>query len=42
VEQQKRSYWKKVLWPPSYFAASCGAAPLAVIKRYIEQQAPPL
>jgi putative transposase len=37
-----RCYWKNVLWSPSYFAASCGGAPLAVIKRYIEQQATPL
>ena len=35
-------YWKNVLWSPSYFAASCGGAPLAVIQRYIEQQATPL
>ncbi len=35
-------YWKNALWSPSYFAASCGGAPLAVIKRYIEQQATPL
>jgi putative transposase len=33
---------KNVLWSPSYFAASCGGAPLNVIKRYIEQQATPL
>jgi putative transposase len=31
-------YWKGVLWSPSYFAASCGGAPLDIIKRYIEQQ----
>jgi putative transposase len=35
-------YWKNVLWSPSYFAASCGGAPLEVIKRYIDQQATPL
>ena len=33
---------KNVLWSPSYFAASCGGAPLDLIKRYIEQQATPL
>jgi len=27
---------------PSHFAASCGGAPLDLIKRYIEQQATPL
>jgi putative transposase len=37
-----KCYWKNVLWSPSYFAASCGGAPLEVIKRYIEQQAAPL
>lgn len=31
-------YWRGVLWSPSYFAASCGGAPLSVIKTYIEQQ----
>jgi putative transposase len=25
-------------WSPSYFAASCGGAPLSIIKQYIEQQ----
>jgi REP element-mobilizing transposase RayT len=29
------------LWSPSYFAASCGGAPLPVIKEYIEQQKRP-
>ncbi|MEV4017925.1 IS200/IS605 family transposase [Nonomuraea angiospora] len=28
-------------WPPSYFAASCGGAPLSIIKAYIEQQRRP-
>jgi putative transposase len=37
-----KCYWKNVLWSPSYFAASCGGAPLEIIKRYIEQQATPL
>lgn len=31
-------YFKGVLWSPSYFAASCGGAPLSIIKQYIEQQ----
>ncbi|MFF0372019.1 IS200/IS605 family transposase [Micromonospora sp. NPDC005087] len=26
------------LWSPSYFAGSCGGAPLAVVKEYIESQ----
>jgi putative transposase len=37
-----KCYWKNVLRSPSYFAASCGGAPLEVIKRYIEEQATPL
>src|ERR1700693_4428689 len=35
-------YWKGVLWSPSYFAASCGGAPIAILKTYIEQQSTPL
>ncbi|MFG2332695.1 IS200/IS605 family transposase [Streptomyces sp. NPDC048604] len=30
------------LWSPSYFAASCGGAPLAIIRQYFEQQKRPL
>ncbi len=30
--------WKNALWSPSYFAVSCGGAPLTVIKEYIEKQ----
>ncbi|WP_262009230.1 transposase [Streptomyces sp. FIT100] len=26
------------LWSPSYFAAPCGGAPLAIIHQYTEQQ----
>lgn len=26
------------LWSPSYFAGSCGGAPIDIIKQYIEQQ----
>jgi len=29
------------LWSPSYFAGSCGGAPLAVVKDYIAQQKRP-
>ncbi len=28
-------------WSPSYFAASCGGAPLSIIRQYIEQQQHP-
>lgn len=33
-----QSLWAKSLWSPSYFAASCGGAPISVIKKYIEEQ----
>ena len=36
-----RRYWKGVLWSPSYFAASCGGAPISVVRQYIEQQRTP-
>jgi putative transposase len=26
------------LWSPSYFAASCGGAPIAIVRQYIENQ----
>ena len=34
-------YYKNVLWSRSYFAASCGGAPIAILKQYIEQQDTP-
>jgi len=34
----KRKLWGDHLWSPSYFAASCGGAPLEIVKQYIEQQ----
>ncbi len=34
----KNGYYKGVLWSPSYFAASCGGAPLSVIRQYVENQ----
>lgn len=33
--------WAGALWSPSYFAASCGGAPISIIKQYIEQQDTP-
>ncbi|WP_425461841.1 IS200/IS605 family transposase [Mycobacterium helveticum] len=30
------------LWSPSYFAVSCGGAPLSIIKQYIDGQTRPL
>jgi putative transposase len=29
------------LWSPSYFAASCGGAPISIVRQYIEQQQRP-
>jgi putative transposase len=37
----RRKLWGGALWSPSYFAGSCGGAPLAVIRHYIEQQKTP-
>jgi putative transposase len=33
-----KNYYKGILWSPSYFAGSCGGAPLDIIKQYIEKQ----
>lgn len=30
--------WGNSLWSPSYFAGSCGGAPIDIIRQYIEQQ----
>ena len=38
----EKRYWKNVLWSPSYFASSCGGAPISIIKQYIEQQQTPI
>ncbi|MBS3904326.1 MAG: IS200/IS605 family transposase [Simkania sp.] len=37
----QKGLWGDSLWSPSYFAGSCGGAPLTVIRQYIEQQSPP-
>ncbi|PLY15525.1 MAG: IS200/IS605 family transposase [Sedimenticola sp.] len=37
----QQRYYKGVLWSPSYFAASCGGAPISIIRQYIEQQQTP-
>jgi putative transposase len=34
-------YWKSQLWSPSYFAGSCGGAPIEIVRQYIEQQNTP-
>ena len=37
----QKKLWGNALWSPSYFAGSCGGAPIAVIRQYIEQQQTP-
>jgi putative transposase len=36
-----KQYWQGALWSPSYFAASCGGAPISIINQYIQQQKTP-
>ena len=33
--------WGGALWSPSYFAGSCGGAPITIIRQYIKQQNTP-
>lgn len=37
----QRKLWGGSLWSPSYFAGSCGGAPIAVLRQYIENQRSP-
>ena len=37
----EKHYWNGGLWSPSYFAGSCGGAPLSIVKNYIKQQQTP-
>ena len=37
----KQKLWGDALWSPSYFAGSCGGAPIEIIRQYIEQQNTP-
>jgi putative transposase len=37
----RKRYWQDVLWSPSYFASSCGGAPLSIIRQYVENQRTP-
>ena len=37
----KKKLWGVALWSPSYFAGSCGGAPISIIRQYIEQQRTP-
>ena len=34
----RKKLWGGALWSPSYFAGSCGGAPIASIRQYIEEQ----
>jgi len=37
----ERALWGKSFWSPSYFAGSCGGAPISIIRQYIENQQSP-
>ena len=37
----RKKLWGGALWSPSYFAGSCGGAPISIIRQYIEQQKTP-
>ena len=41
TDEIRQYYWKGVLWSPSYFASSCGGAPLDIIREYIQNQQTP-
>ena len=34
----QKALWENSLWSPSYFAGSCGGAPLEIVKQYVQQQ----
>lgn len=40
-EKIEKYYWKGVLWSPSYFAGSCGGAPIEIVREYIQNQRTP-
>jgi len=37
----EKALWGNRFWSPSYFAGSCGGAPLEIIRQYIESQNTP-
>ena len=37
----RKKLWGDALWSPSYFAGSCGGAPIEILRQYIEQQKTP-
>ncbi len=40
-EHISKHLWAGKLWSPSYFAGSCGGAPIEVLRKYIEGQRAP-
>ena len=34
----RQALWGEHFWSPSYFAASCGGAPIDILKKYIQGQ----
>ena len=34
-------YWNGVLWSHSYFASSCGGAPISILRQHIQEQQTP-
>ena len=36
-----KHYYNDMFWSPSYFAGSCGGAPIEIIKQYIKEQQTP-
>jgi len=34
----QNALWGKSFWSPSYFASSCGGAPISVIQKYVKEQ----
>jgi putative transposase len=37
----RQKLWGGALWSPSYFASSCGGAPISIVRPYIKQQRTP-
>ena len=37
----QKNLWGGSLWSPSYFAGSCGGAPISILRQYIESQKTP-
>ncbi len=37
----QKHYFKNTLWSRSYFASSCGGAPIEIVRKYIENEKTP-